>query len=358
MNSEHQNILLNSKQIQQVIMVVLQGNPSERDLLRLYALLTSNQANAHRVEIEFERVVLPKYPLFHALQSQIFSCIASRRNETDYYKKSLHHARKAVELNIGERKEFAKFSLAFVLSHAIDSLELSEAEEKAYLDEALDLVQTIDSDEVLRRVPMSTITSQYVRFYLRYEGQSRRLRKILQANIDQAIHIHGTDHCATHSAQMDMVCHLSETHQFQDAIEKAKELIKTLNKPPSERLYIAYIDALWGIGRHGKAIKVCNQAMVHVTSSVTRKAVQDRIQLLKKRVPHPKIPLRKVSLSKEKYQMMKNVSTRKKCGYCGKQSGKLLQCSQCEETWYCSKKHQRVDWKAGHKKHCVKKNKK
>merc|ERR1712224_709717 len=100
---------------------------------------------------------------------------------------SLHHARKALELYTGVRKEYAKFSLAFVLSHTVKSLELSESETKAHLDEALDLVQSIDSHEVLRQVPMSTITSQYVRFYLRYEGQSRRLQKILQTNIDQAL---------------------------------------------------------------------------------------------------------------------------------------------------------------------------
>lgn len=39
------------------------------------------------------------------------------------------------------------------------------------------------------------------------------------------------------------------------------------------------------------------------------------------------------------------------CGVCGSLTGKSSRCSACQEAWYCSKEHQRADWKS-HKYIC------
>ncbi|ORC91571.1 uncharacterized protein TM35_000051670 [Trypanosoma theileri] len=40
------------------------------------------------------------------------------------------------------------------------------------------------------------------------------------------------------------------------------------------------------------------------------------------------------------------------CTWCGRRRDKLLRCGACRVNMYCGKKHQMMDWKAGHKKKC------
>ncbi len=56
-------------------------------------------------------------------------------------------------------------------------------------------------------------------------------------------------------------------------------------------------------------------------------------------------------LQKEEHKTKKS---KKKCAHCGQQNSKLKLCSGCDKqkTYYCSRNHQKIDWKFYHRETC------
>ena len=51
------------------------------------------------------------------------------------------------------------------------------------------------------------------------------------------------------------------------------------------------------------------------------------------------------------FETIKNIAYYSHCAKCGVYNVKLYSCSQCGKVWYCSRKHQKKDWKL-HKAEC------
>eukprot|EP01084_Bolivina_argentea_P095998 172568_1 len=60
--------------------------------------------------------------------------------------------------------------------------------------------------------------------------------------------------------------------------------------------------------------------------------------------------------NKKSYQIMKNICCAKECNLfqCKRKDTKLNKCSKCQSVFYCSKKHQKMDWKIQHRDECNK----
>merc|ERR1712008_43198 len=54
------------------------------------------------------------------------------------------------------------------------------------------------------------------------------------------------------------------------------------------------------------------------------------------------------------YRVLKNIAAMKECNYpnCRAKNIKLEICSKCKSVYYCSKEHQKLDWKMRHRLEC------
>ena len=153
--------------------------------------------------------------------------------------------------------------------------------------------------------------------------------------------------------------YLAKTHQFEEAISLGKKILHDCDCIDQEIdikavLYIHLVYAIWGEGKFHEAEMLSKKALKFAKKK-RLKSVNDHFKRSLKAIRKKKaMPLEKVKgavMSKKEYRKMRNFSESRACALCGKHDGRLLQCSGCESVSYCSKEHQKADWKS-HKKLC------
>merc|ERR1712046_60215 len=104
---------------------------------------------------------------------------------------------------------------------------------------------------------------------------------------------------------------------------------------------------LWGLGKLEKAALVCKDAWKHAKKAGLQSHQQELRKWEKKIRKKQQYPFEKVKeakLNRKEYRKVRNFSHFRECAECGKRDGTLLQCSACEQAWYCSAAHQKKHW--------------
>jgi len=230
-------------------------------------------------------------------------------------------------------------------------------EKKQLIDEAFRQAGLVKDPETVRKMDLQYLFDSYVFFYLKYEGQSTRLRNVLEKALSTNLEIHGEDHELTSWAKISLFDYEIQTHHFKEALEIDPELyfLKTQEKGMFHaRAYKLLAFAYWGLKNWKKADKWAKKGAklakdMHNLGNELRMIRKGIRRKMKFPLPLPK----QATMEKEQKTFLKNLAGKRSCELCGEKKKSLRQCARCESVWYCCRDHQKKHWKAGHKKECI-----
>jgi len=252
---------------------------------------------------------------------------------------------------------------------------------KEFLEKAMTILHSDPKAAYLR----IGVTRKYAWLYFQQEGMSRLVEKILVKSLQQAKETlkKSYDIPGAHV----LVEYYLATDNFQKAYDASLEILKTSRVFDSRiadtscecKTRVFLVKSLWGLQHFDLAKTACKHSITHckrVGEILYVKELKSMLQKIRKRRVYidynSKLNVSKEhkfllwmqgrparedlglkKMTKKTYKRLRNFMLQRICAYCGAQEGELLFCDGCEKVSYCSRKHQKADWKS-HKCNCLK----